>query len=155
MTPLIPPEEEHLIKWTAFDMYAGGADNVHPFSLHSFSLAMILQPECQRKAQEEIDEVVGNDRLPTFSDREKLPYVDAIIKEVFRFEPVANLGEKHCYACLTNLTFSRFLSLRYSSSDETRRYIRRILYSKRNNGHCQYLVGRLWSLSFDAISTLS
>lgn len=35
---------------------------------------MTLHPEVQRKAQAEIDAVIGNDRLPNFEDREDLPY---------------------------------------------------------------------------------
>ena len=53
---------------------------------------MVMHPEVQRKAQEEIDRVVGNDRLPTFADQSSLPYVDALVKEVFRCYPVAPLG---------------------------------------------------------------
>jgi hypothetical protein len=54
---------------------------------------MVLHPDVQRKAQEEIDRVVGNDRLPTFSDRELLPYVDALTKEVMRWHVVAPIGQ--------------------------------------------------------------
>jgi cytochrome P450 len=46
---------------------------------------MILHPEVQQKAQEEIDQIVGKDRLPEFSDRQSLPYIDAIVKEVLRW----------------------------------------------------------------------
>ena len=53
---------------------------------------MTLNPEIQRKAQKEIENVIGNDRLPTLADRENLPYVEALMKEVLRFRPVANLG---------------------------------------------------------------
>jgi hypothetical protein len=61
-------------------------------AIYSFFLAMTLHPEVQRKAQEEIDRVVGNDRLPSFADRQQLPYVDAIAKEVFRWNAVAPNG---------------------------------------------------------------
>lgn len=44
-------------------------------------LAMMLYPECQKRAQEEIDQVVGLDRLPTFKDYNNLPYVRAVVKE--------------------------------------------------------------------------
>ncbi len=54
-------------------------------------LAMTLYPEAQRKAQAEIDDVVGNTRLPVFSDEEELPYVQAVLKEVLRWHPVAPL----------------------------------------------------------------
>lgn len=44
---------------------------------------MILNPHVSRKAQEELDTEVG-DRPPTFSDRDRLPYIEAIVKEVLR-----------------------------------------------------------------------
>jgi len=53
---------------------------------------MILYPEVQRKAQTEIDQVVGNSRLPDFSDQDVLPYVQAVLKEVLRWHPVLPLG---------------------------------------------------------------
>jgi cytochrome P450 len=53
---------------------------------------MTLYPEVQRKAQAEIDHVVGNSRLPDYSDQDELPYVDAVLKEVLRWHPVTPLG---------------------------------------------------------------
>ena len=50
----------------------------------SFILAMVLYPEAQRRAQEEIDRVVGKGYLPAFEDLDKLPYVTAIFYEVLR-----------------------------------------------------------------------
>ena len=61
----------------------------------SFFLAMTLFPEVQRKAQAEIDAVVGPDRLPNLNDRSSLPYVEAVIKEVLRWQPVLPLGVPH------------------------------------------------------------
>lgn len=43
---------------------------------------MVLFPEVMRKAQDQIDEVVGRSRLPNSSDRNKLPYIRAMVKEV-------------------------------------------------------------------------
>jgi hypothetical protein len=54
---------------------------------------MTLHPEVQKQAQAEIDAVVGTDRLPTLADREYLPFVDALVKEVFRWNPVAPQGK--------------------------------------------------------------
>ena len=48
---------------------------------------MIAFPEVQRKAQAEMDAIVGRDRLPTFADAPRLPYVQAIIKEILRYRP--------------------------------------------------------------------
>ena len=84
-------ETESNIKWSAASLYAGGGDTTVSF-LHSFFLAMQLYPEVQRKAQEEIDRVVGTDRLPVIADRPNLPYIEAIIKELLRWNPVAPLG---------------------------------------------------------------
>lgn len=49
----------------------------------------------QRKAQEEIDRVVGTDRLPSYDDRVNLPYVDALVKEVLRWHPIGPMGVPH------------------------------------------------------------
>jgi cytochrome P450 len=58
-------------------------------------LAMIAFPEVQRRAQAEIDAVVGRDRLPSFSDAPHLPYVYATMKEVLRWRPTIALGLPH------------------------------------------------------------
>ena len=49
-----------------------------------FIFAMTLFPESQRKAQEEIDTVIGSDRLPEFTDRNALPYLECLVQEVLR-----------------------------------------------------------------------
>lgn len=54
---------------------------------------MAMYPEVQKKAQEELDAVVGRERLPHFDDRGNLPYINAIIKEVLRWQPVTPIGE--------------------------------------------------------------
>ena len=46
---------------------------------------MALNPHVVRKAQEELDSVLGGERLPDFSDQEDLPYIFAIVKELFRW----------------------------------------------------------------------
>lgn len=54
---------------------------------------MVLFPEVQQKARDELDRVVGLDRLPEFKDRDRLPYISALISEVWRWQPVGPLGE--------------------------------------------------------------
>ena len=49
-------------------------------------LAMVRHPEVYRKAQEEIDRVVGSSKLPTLADRGELPFIDCIMKETWRYE---------------------------------------------------------------------
>ena len=53
---------------------------------------MTLYPDVQKRAQDEINSVVGKDRLPTIEDQDELVYVGALIKEVLRFAPAAPLG---------------------------------------------------------------
>lgn len=60
--------------------------------LASFFLAMALYPRVQIKAQVEIDRFLEQRALPTLSEREKLPYIDCIIKEVLRWQPAVPLS---------------------------------------------------------------
>ncbi|CAE6449146.1 unnamed protein product [Rhizoctonia solani] len=59
---------------------------------------MILNQHVASKAQAEIDRVVGSNRLPEISDRESLPYVECVLKEVLRWQPVAPIGVPHASA---------------------------------------------------------
>lgn len=54
---------------------------------------MTLHPEAQEKAQSELDLVIGKGRLPLFSDRVSLPYLEAVYRETFRWYPILPLGE--------------------------------------------------------------
>lgn len=53
---------------------------------------MVLNPAILARAQAQLDSVVGT-RLPTFEDRPHLPYLDAIVSETLRWNPVTPLGE--------------------------------------------------------------
>ena len=88
------PEDEEAIIWTAASLYGAAADTT-VITLTVFTLAMIKFPEVQRKAQREIDSVVGMARLPTLSDRENLPYINALVKEAIRWWPIAPMGFPH------------------------------------------------------------
>ncbi|KAJ4296417.1 hypothetical protein N0V90_006462 [Kalmusia sp. IMI 367209] len=87
-------EMENIHKWSASSMYLGGADTTVS-SLMTFFLAMTLFPEVQKKAQEELDRVIGGSRLPTSADRKDLPYIEAIMKETHRWHPVAPMALPH------------------------------------------------------------
>ena len=54
---------------------------------------MAMHPDAQHKAQEEIDTVIGPDRLPHFNDREKLPYINAIVEETLRWHSIVPTGK--------------------------------------------------------------
>ena len=75
-------------------MYAAGADSTNAL-ITSFILVMTLYPEIQQRAQEEIDRVVGTQRLPAIEDRANLPYVECIIREVYRWNPASPLSVPH------------------------------------------------------------
>lgn len=53
---------------------------------------MILHPDVQRKAQKELDAILIEGRLPNLTDKASLPYIDCILKEVYRWRPVAPLS---------------------------------------------------------------
>jgi hypothetical protein len=63
-----------------------------------FFVAALLRPEIQTMAQRELDAVTMRERLPTFEDRPRLPFVDAICKEVKRWRPAVPLGESLLFA---------------------------------------------------------
>jgi cytochrome P450 len=88
------PEKEQNTKWTATSVYGGGIDT-SVSSLCSFFLAMTIFPNVLRKAQEEIDRVVGRDRLPTFKDRPRLPFINAVQLEMLRWGPIGPLNIPH------------------------------------------------------------
>ena len=62
-------------------------------AVQDFLLAMMPHPEVLRKAQQEIDSVVGPGRLPNFSDRPNLPYIECVMSEVLRWGSPVPLGE--------------------------------------------------------------
>lgn len=74
------------------NLIGGGVDTTSG-SIISFILAMCVFPEVQRKAQEELDRVVGRERSPNWEDDEhSLPYIAALRTEVLRWRTVAILG---------------------------------------------------------------
>lgn len=87
-------EDEESIIWTAASLY-GAASDTTVITLTAFTLAMVKFEDVQRKAQEEIDRVVGRNRLPGFEDRENLPYINALVKETTRWWPIAPMGFPH------------------------------------------------------------
>ncbi|KAI0051065.1 cytochrome P450 [Auriscalpium vulgare] len=80
--------------WLAGTMYAAGSETTSS-ALQWWSLAMVAYPEAQRRAQEELDLVVGQGRLPTFADYPHLPYIRAMVKETLRWRPNLPLAIPH------------------------------------------------------------
>ncbi|KAF7299262.1 Cytochrome P450 [Mycena indigotica] len=83
--------EVQLQKDVAGLAYGAGADTTFA-TMASFVLLMATHPEVQKKAQAEIDAVLGSHRLPEFSDKAQLPYVEALCREVLRWMPLVPLS---------------------------------------------------------------
>lgn len=63
---------------------------------------MVRNPDVQKKAQEELDAVVGHGRLPGLDDRSRLPYMGALLLEVLRYHPVGPMG-RYFLTCIFSL----------------------------------------------------
>ncbi|TFY59669.1 hypothetical protein EVG20_g7696 [Dentipellis fragilis] len=74
---------EREIAWTAGTMYVAGSDTTAT-AMSWFLLAMVAYPDVQRRAQKELDTVIGHSRTPTFAEFDHLPYIQAIVKESIR-----------------------------------------------------------------------
>jgi len=85
---------EEVLKNTLGSMFQAGSDTTVS-SLSSLFLALVLYPEVQKRAQAELDLVVSRDRMPTYDDKPRLPYIEAISKELLRWHMVAPTGLPH------------------------------------------------------------
>ncbi|KAJ7090364.1 cytochrome P450 [Mycena belliarum] len=86
--------QEQIVQATAGTMYTAGTGTTVS-ALGTFILALLSNPEAQKKAQAEIDSVIGPDRLPDFSDEPNLPYVVALMKESLRWRNVTPIAIPH------------------------------------------------------------
>ncbi|KAF7348394.1 Cytochrome P450 [Mycena sanguinolenta] len=80
-------EREQVMKDVAGMAYAAAVDTTTT-TLNVFIMAMALNPEVAKKAQNELDAVVGLGFLPGFEHRGALPYCEAVFREVFRWRPI-------------------------------------------------------------------
>ena len=70
------------VTFVATDLFIGGAETTHAGVMWAL-VFMILNPDAQARVQLEIDEVVGNQRLPTWEDRHNLSYTQ--VKKMSHF----------------------------------------------------------------------
>ncbi|RDL41436.1 Uncharacterized protein BP5553_01415 [Venustampulla echinocandica] len=73
------------------NLIGGGVDTTASTTI-TFIFAMCIFKDVQRKAREELDRVVGSDRMPDWSDESRLPYIQAIVSESLRWRTVTILG---------------------------------------------------------------
>jgi cytochrome P450 len=72
--------------------FIGAGVDTTSSSLMSLILAMCLFPDVQAKAHEELDQVIGRERSPKWSDEGQLKYIKATVQETLRWRPVFPLG---------------------------------------------------------------
>ncbi|CAE6486506.1 unnamed protein product [Rhizoctonia solani] len=117
------PEQEDRVKWVTGTLFGAGADS-SAATILVFILSMTLNRHVFVKAQAEVDKVIGQDRLPEMSDRESLPYVECVLREVLRWQPVTPTGVPH--AC--------------TEDDEYRGY---------SIPKGAIVIGNLWAINYD------
>merc|ERR1719384_301834 len=71
------------LKVTLFDLFLAGSETTST-TLTWAALYLVRYPEVQSRVQEELDQVVGQDRLPAMKDRADLPYTEAVMMEIQR-----------------------------------------------------------------------
>jgi hypothetical protein len=103
-------------------MYSAGAHTTVG-TIRNFILAMVLYPEVFRKAHEEVNRVVGTERLLKMSDRVDLPYLKCVLLETLRWQPVVPLvslyDSKYCGSSITKISA---IPHRIMQDDEYRGY---------------------------------
>lgn len=85
---------DDLAGYTSGSLLEAGSDTTAA-TLIGFVQAMTVFPEVQKKAQEEIDRIVGNGRMPTMEDASNMPYIRGCVKESLRWMPTNILGVPH------------------------------------------------------------
>ncbi|KAI0351218.1 cytochrome P450 [Trametes cingulata] len=88
------PDEAEDIKGLGCSVYGAGIETTRG-ALATFFLAMTRHPDVLHKAQCEVDKAVGKERLPDFGDRRSLPYIDAMLEELYRWNPPLPLAIPH------------------------------------------------------------
>ncbi|KAG2113513.1 cytochrome P450 [Suillus discolor] len=78
---------------TSRPLFEGSYETTISF-LMVFALAMVSYPNVQKRAQVEIDSAVGRDRLPTFEDRALLPYLESVLRETLRWQPIGPIAPR-------------------------------------------------------------
>jgi cytochrome P450 len=87
----IAHDKTDLVRYLGGVLIDGAADTTASY-LQSLILALLAYPDAQRKAQEEIDRVVGQHRMPTPEDLDEMPYIRAIILEVGSSAPFHDIS---------------------------------------------------------------
>ncbi|KAL4639974.1 steroid 17-alpha-hydroxylase/17,20 lyase [Arapaima gigas] len=105
MTQDVGLTDDHLLM-TVGDIFGAGVETTT--TVLKWSIAYLIHhPEVQKKIQDELDSKIGMQRHPQLSDRGKLPYLEATIREVLRIRPVSPLLIPH--VALTNTSIGNYM----------------------------------------------
>ncbi|KAK7046845.1 cytochrome P450 [Favolaschia claudopus] len=88
------PGEIDAMRNVLANAYLAGSDT-SICALYNFVLAMALHPEVQKKAQQGLDDVLRGERLPDYGDFDRIPYLAAVVNEVFRWHPITPFAVYH------------------------------------------------------------
>jgi cytochrome P450 len=70
-----------------------------------------MYPDAQAQAAQELERVVGQDRIPSIADLSQLPYISAVWKEALRWSPPAPIGQRGLTASSILLTVQQVLPI--------------------------------------------
>ncbi|KAG6330373.1 hypothetical protein ID866_8716 [Astraeus odoratus] len=83
------------LAYIAGSMFSAGSDTTAA-AISFMIMSAALHPQAQARVQEELDTVIGRDRMPTFADWDMLPQTLAFMSENFRWRPIVPGGFPHC-----------------------------------------------------------
>ena len=105
---------------------------------------MVLYPDAQKRAQEEIDSILGHGHFPHFGDADALPYLKVMLYELLRWACPAPLGQNPCYIYLAIRSCAvDGLRDRHPSPRNRRQYLQRLLRPCGVTGFCEHMVNSL------------
>ncbi|CAH0604588.1 unnamed protein product [Chrysodeixis includens] len=87
-------DHELQLKQILGDLFSAGMETIKS-SLLWMLVFMLRNPEVKRRVQEELDAVVGRERLPTIEDMPNLPYTETTILETLRMSNIVPLATTH------------------------------------------------------------